>query len=231
MPGPTTVAMYADLGCPFAYVAHARWRRLAAEFIGRLVLQHCSLALEFVNREPTPKTATLAELALLVDEEPGISHAPWMRPESEWPVTIWPAFEAVMCAERQSLALADELAWAIRVGLFAESRCISLRHELLDLAGAVGLDRERFEADFDSGVAKRLVVAEARQGWEHLRVDGSPTFVLPSGEQFASPGLPVIDVDAKTGQASVVTPSRCRGERCLDLYREIASRALIGTAG
>jgi predicted DsbA family dithiol-disulfide isomerase len=226
MPGTATVAIYADLSCPFAYVAHARWRRLAAEYAGRLNVQHCSLSLEYVNREPTPKAATLAELELLVSEEPGIAHGPWTRPESEWPVTIWPAFEAVKCAERQSLALADELAWRIRVGLFAESRCISLRHVLIELAAQAGLDRERFSTDFDSGVAKGLVLDEARRGWEQLAVDGSPTFVLPSGEQFPSPGLPGIEFDAESGRAKIVTPSACRGEGCLELYRGILSRAL-----
>lgn len=67
-------------------------------------------------------------------EEPGILYQPWHRPLSERPVTMWSAFEAVKCAERQSLELADELDWAIRTAFFAESRCISMRDVLLDLA-------------------------------------------------------------------------------------------------
>jgi predicted DsbA family dithiol-disulfide isomerase len=166
-----------------------------------------------VNRQPTPKAATEAELAA------------WGRPDSEWPVTIWPAFEAVKCAERQGLTLADDLAWAVRGAFFAEHRCISMRHVLLDLGGRVGLDRARFEADFDGGVAKGLVVAEARDGWERLQVPGSPTFVPPTGERVAAPGLPELAVDERSGRATVVAPAECAGEGCLDRYRAIFAAA------
>jgi predicted DsbA family dithiol-disulfide isomerase len=217
--------MYADLSCPFAYVAHARWRRLRNEFRDRLVVVHKSLALEYVNSRPTPKISTEAELAVLVAEEPGIPYARWERPDSEWPVTLWPAFEAVKCAERQSLPLADDLAWAIRVALFAENRCVSMRHVLLDLADSVGLDGPSFVSDFDSGVAKGQVIAEAQEGWERLKVPGSPTFVLASGEQIAPPGLPELDVDEQTGSVTLISGAGCRGEECLSRYRAIFATA------
>jgi predicted DsbA family dithiol-disulfide isomerase len=198
---------------------------LRDEFRGRLVVTHESLALEYVNSRPTPKISTEAELAVLVAEEPGIPYARWERPDSEWPVTLWPAFEAVKCAERQSHLLADDLAWAIRVALFAESRCVSMRHVLLDLADSVGLDRSQFVADFDAGVAKGLVIAEAQEGWERLKVSGSPTFVLATGEQIAPPGLPDLDVDEQTGRVTVVSGADCTGEECLSRYRAIFAAA------
>ncbi len=80
---------------------------------------------------------------------------------------MWLAFEVVKCAERQSLALADDLDWAIRVAFFAQSRCISLRHVLLELAQQVDLDRERFADDFDRGVTKYQVLQEAQEGWNY----------------------------------------------------------------
>jgi predicted DsbA family dithiol-disulfide isomerase len=220
------VSLYADLSCPFAYIAHARWRRVSEEFAGRVELVHKSLALEYVNRVPTPKRAIEAELAVLVTEEPGVRSAQWERPDSEWPVTIWPAFEAVKCAEQQSLRLADDLAWAIRVAFFAENRCISMRHVLLDLAERVGVDANRFEADFDAGVAKGRVIAEAREGWEQLGIPGSPTFVLADGRQFASPGLPDLAVDEDSGKVTVVAAADCAGAECLDRYRAILAAAL-----
>jgi predicted DsbA family dithiol-disulfide isomerase len=220
-PDASQVAMFADLSCPFAYVAHARWRRVRDEFRGRVALVHKSLALEYVNRQPTPKVATEAELAVLVLNEPSLPYAPWTRADSEWPVTLWPAFEAVKCAERQSLSLADDLAWAIRVAFFAEHHCVSMRHVLLDLAQRTGLDGARFEADFDAGIAKRLVVEEARQGWERLKVPGSPTFVLATGEPIAPPGLPELEVDARSGRVTVTVAADCAGDACLDRYRAI----------
>jgi predicted DsbA family dithiol-disulfide isomerase len=162
---------------------------------------------------------------VLAAAEPGLPYAYWRAPESAWPVTSWPAFEAIRCARRQSLELADDLAWAIRVALFAESRCISMRHELLALATKVGAEMDRFEADFDNGAAKREVIAEARDGWEHLRVDGSPTFVLPTGEQIASPGLPNLQYDAAAARVDAVSAAPCTGVGCLDLYRGFLRRA------
>lgn len=219
------VELYADLACPFAYVAHARWRRLRDEYAGRLALAHRSLALEYVNREPTPMTLVETEIAVLAKHEPDLPYQPWSAPPSAWPVTIWPAFEAVKCAERQSLAIADDLAWAIRVALFGHSQCISMRHVLLEIAAGVpGIDLARFEADFDRGVAKHLVIEEAKRGWEELRVPGSPTFVLPHGRQVAAPALPELDIDQATGRLLQVTLPPCAAP-CLDEYRVFLNEA------
>jgi predicted DsbA family dithiol-disulfide isomerase len=223
---PPVIAMYADLACPYAYVSAYRLRKLLAEGHGPVVIVHKSLALEYVNREPTPKALLEQELPYLVREEPGIPYQPWQRPESEWPVTMWPAFEAVKCAERQSLALADELDWALRVAFFAESRCISMRHVLFELAEQVGLDMGNFAFDFDRGVTKYQVLQEAQEGWERLHVAGSPTFVLPSGRQISDVGLPDVSVDPAHPQASpTVTPASCQGQDCLEILRQMLAEA------
>ncbi len=226
MMAPIPLAMYADLACPYAYVSAYRLRKLRDEYHGTIVIEHKSLALEYVNREPTPKAVLERELPLLVQEEPDIPYQPWQRIESEWPVTMWPAFEAVTCAERQSLVLADDLDWAIRVAFFAESRCISLRHVLLELAQQVGLDAHRFADDFDRGVTKYQVLQEAQEGWERLRVAGSPTFVLPSGKQISNVGLPEITIDAHYPDRIIaVTPAPCQGQACLEIFRQMFAEA------
>lgn len=226
MMAPIPIATYADLACPYAYVTAYRVRKLRNEYRGTIVIEHKSLPLEYVNKEPTPKALLELELPLLIREEPGIPYQPWQRPDSEWPVTIWPAFEAVKCAERQSMALADDLDWAIRVAFFAESRCISLRHVLLDLAQQVGLDGKRFADDFDRGVTKYQVLQEAQEGWERLHVEGSPTFVLPSGKHISNVGLPEIIVDAHhPDRVMAVTPSTCQGQACLEIFRLMFAEA------
>ena len=226
MTAPVSVAMYADLACPYAYISAYRLRKLRHEYRETIVIEHKSLALEYVNREPTPKPELELELPLLVQEEPDIPYQPWQRPDSEWPVTIWPAFEAVKCAEQQSLALADDLDWAIRVAFFAESRCISLRHVLLELAQQVGLDARRFADDFDRGVEKYQVLQEAQEGWERLHVEGSPTFVLPTGKQFSNVGLPEIMVDVNPPDRNVtVKPAACQGKACLEIFRQMFAEA------
>ena len=229
MTAPARLAMYADLHCPYAYLVAFRLRQLRDEFRDRVAVEHKSLALEYVNRQPTPKPILDAEAPVLMLAEPEIPYRPWHTPASEWPVTMWPAFEAVKCAERQGWEAADELAWAIRVAFFAESRCVSLRHVLFDLAAGVGLDMGRFAADFDGGATKRQVVEEARQGWERLRVPGSPTFVLPSGTQVKAPGLPEVELDeARDYRLVAVRPASCTGVGCLDLYRRVLAEAAGG---
>ncbi len=225
MIGPIPLAMYADLACPYAYVSAYRLRKLRSEYRGSIMIEHKSLPLEYVNREPTPKPLLERELPVLMQEEPGIPYQPWQRPESEWPVTMWPAFEAVKCAQRQSLALADDLDWTIRVAFFAQSRCIALRHVLLELAQQVGLDMQRFADDFDRGVTKYQVLQEAQEGWERLRVAGSPTFVLPSGKQISNVGLPDIAIDPDQPGGVLVKPAPCQGQACLEIFRRMFAEA------
>jgi predicted DsbA family dithiol-disulfide isomerase len=220
------IAMYADLACPYAYVSAFRVRALRDEERGKVTIVHKSLALEYVNREPTPKPVLEQELPLLIQEEPGIPYQRWQRPESEWPVTMWPAFEAVKCAEYQSLKLADELDWALRVAFFAESRCISMRHVLLSVAQQVGLDMPRFADDFDRGVTKYQVLTEAQDGWERLKVAGSPTFVLPSGKQISEMGLPEVTLDSDHPERVLeVKPATRSRKASLDLFRQMFAEA------
>jgi predicted DsbA family dithiol-disulfide isomerase len=231
MGNPLRVAMYADLACPFAYLIAYRLRLLRSELGDRVVVEHMSLSLEYVNREPTPKPVLDMELPLLFATVPEIPYRPWHRPASEWPVTVWPAFEAVKCAERQSLRLADDLDWAIRQAFFADSRCISLRHVLFDLAESVGLAMDRFAADFDGGVCKHLVLEEARHGWEVLKVDGSPTFVLPTGRHLGPPGLPELDLDAdEHHRPTRFRSASCAGEECVSQLRELLENAISARA-
>jgi len=223
------IALYADLACPYAYIAAYRLRKLRDEYRGRLVIEHKSLPLEYVNRQPTPKPVLDSECPLLMLAEPELAWEPWHAPLSEWPVTLWPAFEAVKCAERQDLTLADDLDWAIRTAFFAASRCVSMRHILLELAERVGLAMDRFMRDFDSGQAKALVMADAREGGERLKVPGSPTVVLPSGRHIgdaAGLGLPEVLVDEQGyGRVTGLRPAPCAGEACLALYRRLLDEA------
>ena len=223
------VAVYSDLACPYAYITAYRLRTLRDDYRGRLIIAHKSLALEYVNRQPTPKRTLDSECPFLMLAEPDLPWEPWHAPLSEWPVTMWPAFEAVKCAERQDMTLADDLDWAIRSAFFAARHCVSMRHILLALAEQVGLAMDRFARDFDSGVAKGLVIAEAREGWERLKVAGSPTLVLPSGRQVSTPaelGLPEVEVDERgNGRVTGYHAAPCADADCLDLYRGILDEA------
>ena len=148
------------LGLPDRLEAASARERLS----GLVQIVHKSLSLEYVNNGPSPRRWLAMELPLLMCEEADIPWQMWSRPEFEWPVTVMPAFEAVKCAERQSLALADELDWTATQAFHGESRTLSLRHEILACAEAAGLEMQRFTSDLDSGVAKGLVIEEAKRG-------------------------------------------------------------------
>ncbi|GAC1558387.1 MAG: dithiol-disulfide isomerase [Herpetosiphon sp.] len=221
-----SIDMYSDLHCPYAYLAAYRLRELRDEWRGKVQINHKSLALEYVNRRPTPKLVLEMETPILLLDEPEIPFQPWRRPDSEWPVTIWPAFEAIKCAERQDAELANEYDWALRVAFFGESRCISLRHVLFEIAEGIGLRMEQFANDFDGGSTKRLVINEARAGWEQLHVEGSPTFVLASGEQRPYLGLPKVKLDSRQHFRPVeFTPAGKPGADRLAPYRTLIADA------
>jgi predicted DsbA family dithiol-disulfide isomerase len=186
--------MWSDLHCPYAYLAAFRLRRALEDLPGRIEVRHRSLAIEFLDSKCTPKGILDAETPILMREEAGIPHSPWRAHEWEWPVTMWPAFEAVKAAERQGWRRAHELDWRLREAFFSRSRCISMRHVLLDEARAVPLEMDDFTRDWDAGTCKAQVLAEAREGWEDLKLQASPTFLLPDGARFENPVSPHVEL-------------------------------------
>lgn len=225
---PTMIAMYADLICPYAYLTAWRLRQVRERLGGKVEFAHKSLSLEYVNRSSTPRRWIGMELPLLMCEEQEIPWQVWSAAETDWPSTVLPAFEAVKCAERQSVALAHDLDWQLRHAVHGRSRCISLRHEILDCAEAAGLDMERFTEDFDSGVAKGLVIAEAREGWEQLGVPGSPTLVFPNGRQLNGHDLALPHLTFGENRVLGFTPGRPEGTSAIDLLVQVIEDGLAG---
>ena len=164
-----------------------RLRQLWPGFEDRLRIAWKALSLEIKNGKSTPKFIVDVEIDLMAEQEPTLPIGPWKAPEWQYPVTILPAFEALDCAARQGDRQAWELSWRLRKAFFEESRCISMRHVLCELARESGLDLDRFTGDWDSGSSRPVVLADSHRGWEELRVEGSPTFVLPSGRQVHNP--------------------------------------------
>lgn len=226
MPLPT-IDVYSDLHCPWAYLACYRLRQVWPAYAGRVQLRWRALALEYINQRGTPKPTLDAEIALIGRIEPAILVQPWSRPAWQWPVTFWPAFEALACAQAQGPDAALAMNWAIRHAFFAESRSPSLRHELLAIAGEAArtapVDVARFEADWDSGRYKEQVIRESRQGWHEVAVPGSPTFVLADGTQVHNPGGGEADIDEAQGQVRRYTPPR--GDP-LDPFHDLLDQAL-----
>ena len=195
-----TIEMYGSLDCPFAYLATFRLRRLRERFAGETKVVWRNLALEYVNRRPVTLPLIEAERELLQMIEPELPYAPWGREAWEWPTTMWPAAEALACAQLQGSRAAFEMSWALRRAFFGESRNIALRHVLMEVAREVraaepSFDVGRFKVDWDVGQMKGAVLAESRRGWRELKLNGSATFVLEDGRRVTNPAVGAVDFD------------------------------------
>ncbi|HEY6608283.1 MAG TPA: hypothetical protein VI277_03715, partial [Candidatus Limnocylindria bacterium] len=138
LPAPGTLAVWSDLGCPWSHAVlwrlHDARRRLGLEDVVRF--DHHVFPLELFNSEPTPRGLRDAEWPVAAELAPRAGWQAWSAPAHTWPVTMLPPMEAVQAAKLQSLEASDELDRGLRRALWGESRCISLRHVILEVAAA-----------------------------------------------------------------------------------------------
>lgn len=224
---PVTIQVYSSIECPYAYLMTYRLRQVLPQFEGRVQVTWRALSLEYINRQSYPKPLFDAERSLFEQIEPNLPWQPWSRPEWQWPVTHWPAFEALACAQAQGPEAALAMSWALRHAYFAESRTLSMRHELFELAGELerqsALDARRFEDDWDHGRFKNQVAAESFSGWRELHLEGSATLILPDGQRFTNPATGEIDFDEENYRLRSFTPYP--GDP-IEAYRQILDQAV-----
>ncbi|MEY2450698.1 MAG: hypothetical protein QOD92_272 [Acidimicrobiaceae bacterium] len=186
-----TIVVWSDIACPWATLAvhrlHTERIRLGLE--DQVVLDHRAFPLELVNGRCTPRRVLAAEVPVVGALAPAFGWQVWQAPESEWPVTMLLALEAVQAAKEQSLEASGELDLALRRAFFVESRCISMRHVVLDVAASVpDVDADALAKALDNGSARDAVVRQ----W-HDAVDGpvkgSPHLFLCDGGDSPNPGI------------------------------------------
>jgi predicted DsbA family dithiol-disulfide isomerase len=190
---PGTLAVWSDLGCPWSHALVWRlWdarRRLG--LTARVRFDHHAFPLELFNNEPTPRDRLDAEWPVASTLAPRAGWRAWSAPLETYPVTMLPPMEAVQAAKRQSLVAAEELDRGLRAAFFGESRCISLRHVILEVASACDtLDLGRLVADFDAGLGRGPLFAD----WSVARGDevrGSVHVFAPDGTNEQNPGITI----------------------------------------
>lgn len=204
-----TIVIFGDIACPWAHLAV--YRLLAArERLGledRVLLDHRAFPLELINRRPTPKPALDAEVAVLGAHEPEAAWQVWQGADYKYPVTTLPALEAVEAAKEQGLRASEQLDRALRLAFFAESKTISMRHVIEEVAsGCSELDTGKLLEALDEGRARAAVMEQAQVAGSD-EVQGSPHLFLPDGSSVHNPGIemhwegehgkgfPVIDAD------------------------------------
>src|SRR4051794_11147422 len=186
---PGTIVIWSDVACPWATLAvHRLYReRTRMGLQERVVLDHRAFPLELVNSRGTPRNVLIAEVPVAGRLAPEFGWQVWQGRESEWPVTTVPALEAGQAAKEQSLAAGEALDLALRRAFFAASRCISLRHVILDVAAATpAVDAEALAKALDDGRARHHVVQQWHDA-ETGAVKGSPHLFLPDGLDVANP--------------------------------------------
>lgn len=186
-----TIVVFSDIGCPWAHVAvwrlHEARRRLG--LADRVGIDHRAFPLELFNSEPTPRNELEPEMPVCASLAPRAGWQAWNAPDWAWPVTMLPAMEAVQAAKEQGLSASEELDRGLRRAFWGESRCISLRHVILEVASQVGsLDLAALAEALDSGRARRAIFDQ----WEVAKTDavsGSPHLFLADGTNAQNPGL------------------------------------------
>jgi predicted DsbA family dithiol-disulfide isomerase len=189
---PGTIAVYSDLGCPWSHLAVHRLlaTRAAMGLDAEVTLDHRPFLLEVANEEPTPRRALDAEIPVLGGLDPAAGWRMWQAAGSAWPVTMLLPMEAVQVAKEQSLRASEQLDRALRVAFFAESRCISLRSVILDVAaGCSQVDVDALAEALDDGRARRALLDQHRAAEAGDEVDGSPHLFLPDGTNAHNPGI------------------------------------------
>ena len=188
---PGTVQIWSDIGCPWAHAAVWRiWdarRRLGLE--DRIRFDHRAFPLELFNSQGTPRDELDAELPVCSSLAPRAGWQPWSAPDWTYPATMLPAMEAVQAAKQQGLAASEALDRGLRRAFWGESRCVSLRHVILEVASQVdGLDLSILAGALDAGRARHAIFDD----WTIAKMDavqGSPHFFLSDGTNGQNPGL------------------------------------------
>jgi predicted DsbA family dithiol-disulfide isomerase len=97
--------------------------------------------------------------------------------------------EAVQAAKQQGVAASEALDRGLRRAFWAESRCVSLRHVILEVASQTdGLDLAALADALDAGRARRAI----HDQWDVAKSDavqGSPHLFAPDGANAQNPGL------------------------------------------
>jgi predicted DsbA family dithiol-disulfide isomerase len=184
------LVVFSDVLCPWATVVVLRLHaaRARAGLDDELAIVHRALPLELLLERPVARRVVDAEIPLCASLTPDFGWSLWQGRPEEYPSTSLLAAEAIQAAAAQSTRAAEQLDLALRRAFFAESRCISLRHEVLAAASSCpGVDLVRLTHDLDAGAFRGAVTADFRAS----RAEGIPcsgTVVLPDGTAICNPG-------------------------------------------
>ncbi len=188
---PGTLVVYADIGCPWAHVTvhrlHEARARLGLE--GQVRFDHRAFVLELANQRPTPKLTLESEIPVTSGMESDAGWQLWQAALHEYPVSTLPALEAVQAAKEQGLDASERLDRNLRRAFFGASRCITMLHVILDVAGQSDLDVTALRKALETGTFRGAVHDQHREAEASDVVKGSPHVFAPGGMHAHNPGV------------------------------------------
>lgn len=206
---PGTIVVYSDIGCPWAHAAVYRLHRARDRhgLVDSLRFDMRPFPLELHNSQPTPKLILDAEIPVAGALAPDAGWQVWQGPDHGYPVTMLPPLEAVEAAKEQGLRASEQLDLALRVAFFGESRNVSMRHVIAEVAASCDqVEEVKLLEALDDGRARSALMELARRS-QADDIAGSPHLFLPGGNDVHNPGVemhwegehgrgfPVVDAD------------------------------------
>jgi len=192
-PEQGVIVVFSDIWCSFAHATihrlHEARRKLGLE--GRVAFDHRAFPLELLNKAPSPRTGTDSEVGRMGSVEPRAGWQLWQDKDWLFPSSTLLALEAVQAAKAQGLHASEQLDLALRKAFWAESKCISNYHVILDAAASTGaVDVAALAEALDDGRARRALSDQAAISATDA-VNCSPHLFLPDGTDHANPGIEV----------------------------------------
>lgn len=192
-PAPGTIVVFSDTWCAFAHVAvhrlHEARRRLHLE--DQVVFDHRAFPMELLNGNPGSRPGSDSEVPSVGNCEPSAGWQLWQDKDWLYPSSSLPALEAVQAAKAQSPRASEDLDLALRRAFWAESRCITNRAVILDVALATpGVDPAAIEDALETGSVRAAVARQTRDSAGD-QVVCSPHVFLPDGTDHPNPGMSV----------------------------------------
>ncbi len=210
LPGtPDTIVVYSDPHSSFAHLAvhrlHETRQRLG--LYEALSFDHRAFPLELFNKRVNSLRGVNSEASVIGALQPDAGWQLWQAPDWTYPVSTLLAMEAVQAAKAQGWKASEQLDRGLRRAFWAQSRCISMRHVILEVASECpDVDPGQLAAALDSGQARARLFehfAQCRDG----RVNCSPHIFLFDGANWANPGVGVRWVNGAFGVGFPVVDS------------------------
>jgi predicted DsbA family dithiol-disulfide isomerase len=169
----TTIEVFAEITCPFAYVGLEHVVAHVAEIDASVDVIVRAWPLEWVNGTGLDVAGVQTKAAALCDQL-GIDRFAGLRPD-RWPRTTIPALALAAASYDVDPTTGLAVSTALRTSLFELGADISDRETLADIAGAHDVE---FDPDDDGAVRAEYELGRARG------VKGSPHYFVADADFF-----------------------------------------------